>query len=228
MQRKAPEPSKPESFRIELPNTLIPPPINEPPMNGSNLDYTQQMQVLQNSTFYQGLNNHQKLILNQAINSQKNEHAQHQQHPAQTDPVLAAVLANLGLTNQMNLNPQMNLMSLLGANFNMSPSLLGPGPSLLGTNPNNDFNMGFGGSTGLLGHSPFQNQMDYGNSYQNNLYNGPSGEFGGKRGGFRGDNRRRGGRGGNWNQGPIGRGNRGGFQNRNARSNRGNRSRTPP
>ncbi|XP_044742721.1 protein suppressor of sable isoform X2 [Chrysoperla carnea] len=231
-------------------------------INGTNLDYNQQMQLLQNSTFYQGLNNNQKLILNQAISSQKSE-----QNSLQNDPILAAVLANLGLTNNpLNtnsiLNPALGLMSLLNLSSNLNtplvqPSLLGPGPTPLMANlgalgPSNDFNMGGFGvpgnqGTGLLGHSPYQNNMSGppGNDFQfnNDQFFGGM-EFGNNGGnkrndrGYRGDRQNRrgrggGGGGGNWNSGSGGRhggNNRGNFQSRSARSNNrtNNRSRTPP
>ncbi|KAK9875992.1 hypothetical protein WA026_011093 [Henosepilachna vigintioctopunctata] len=135
----------------------------------SIMNYTQQLNTLQSSGFYQSLTSNQKLMLNQELSSRTDQTNSH-------DPILNGILANLNLIPQVtavsnnsttphqNKGPNVggialsilqsiNKMNPLGQNGlmgnpNVNPHMMNPGPPML-----NQINQGVM-QPGLLGAAP--------------------------------------------------------------------------
>ncbi|KAL3270850.1 hypothetical protein HHI36_021368 [Cryptolaemus montrouzieri] len=149
----------------------------------SMMNYTQQLNTLQSSAFYQSLTSNQKLMLNQELASRADQTGSH-------DPILNSILANLNLipgvgnTGTLNTSGQgtnfgialnilqtVNKMTPMSQNGimgpNVNPNMLNPmsqgimQPGLLGAAPGvpnipQDFQMNFDprNQNGLLGNGP--------------------------------------------------------------------------
>ncbi|XP_044763372.1 protein suppressor of sable isoform X2 [Coccinella septempunctata] len=154
-------------------------------LDSSSMSYTQQLNTLQSSAFYQSLTSNQKLMLNQELASRSDQTGSH-------DPILNSILASLNLVPGMGVGgnvPQghgsnfgvaanilqsinkMNTMSQMGPNMmNPNNAMLNPmgqgviQPGLLGAAPGipnmpqQEFPMNFDPRTqnGLLGNGPPQ------------------------------------------------------------------------
>lgn len=124
------------------------------------LTYAQQLSMLQSSPFYQSLTSNQKLMLNQELASRNDQ-------SGMTDPIISAMLANLGLqsgnlgggmqhtaqqtgqalnilnslTGFAQANPLMSMGVAPHVNLNVAPPNLNLGQGLLGPAPgHHDFN----------------------------------------------------------------------------------------
>ncbi|GLV36786.1 suppressor of sable [Carabus blaptoides fortunei] len=102
-QTSPPKPARqdPRRRNVEKPDA--------PKTDISNLSYSQQLQLLQNSVFYQSLTSNQKLMLNQEIASKGEQNTPN-------DPILAGILSSLGLIPSLN-NQNGSAMNIL-ANVN--------------------------------------------------------------------------------------------------------------
>ncbi|KAF5283194.1 hypothetical protein FQA39_LY17386 [Lamprigera yunnana] len=237
---------------------------------GNQMTYSQQLNILQGSAFYQSLTSNQKVLLNQELASKYD-------HSGSNDPTLNGILSNLGLltsgatsiipntnstanTSALNILANINnLNPMLGqaqniipnapfVNQNVNPNILSQNPNvvnqmaqsivqpgLLGAAPGvpnlpPDFQLNFDPRQGgLLGNAPsfnyndnqnFNFNDDYyeeGNNFMESNNTGRGGR--GNRGGFRDRQQQR--RGRSFNNRNVGRN----FRNRNRNN---NRSRTPP
>lgn len=128
------------------------------------MTYAQQLQLLQNSAFYQSLTSNQKLMLNQEIATKADQ-------SVANDPILTGILSNLGLMNSANHNngsatsilANVNSLVPMNANINQNvmPNTIAPNLGPMGMlplganapNPNMLNNPGMG-APGLLGAAP--------------------------------------------------------------------------
>lgn len=97
------------------------------------MSYTQQLNLLQTSTFYQSLTSNQKVLLNQELANQKAMNSGGSQ-----DPLLSGILASLGLVNASpggvagQSGPNLNALSILASVSGGMGGLSGLGQSLIG------------------------------------------------------------------------------------------------
>lgn len=109
----APTPTSPKPPRQDPRRRNIPP-EDKPDLP---LSYNQQLQLLQNSAFYQSLTSNQKLMLNQEIAS-KGEQSPH------NDPILSGILSSLGLIpNQAHNAPALNILNNVNS---LVPPMMNP------------------------------------------------------------------------------------------------------
>ncbi|XP_031330062.1 protein suppressor of sable isoform X2 [Photinus pyralis] len=217
------------------------------------MNYSQQLNILQTSAFYQSLTSNQKVLLNQELASKYD-------HSGSNDPTLNGILSNLGLlSNASAVLPNANTSALnILANINnmtpmmqpsniivpqnqqpfvnqmpqnpnvVQPGLLGAAPGLPNMPP--DFQLNFDPRQGgLLGNAPnynYNNDNSNFNNFNDNYYEDGGGNYVENNPVTRGG---RGGRGGFRDRPRRGGRNFGRNNSRNFRSrNRNNRSRTPP
>lgn len=188
--KQSPSPPKPARQDPRRRNTHPDPPegaqgiVANIPQN-----YSQQLQLLQNSAFYQSLTSNQKVMLNQELASKGDT-------SATNDPILNGVLSSLGLiaplaTNNLAMNilasvnslvPNMQRMNpMMQANIpNMVPSMGGNMPNMpnhsmnqMGPNmqaiPPGMMNMGPNVGPGLLGAAPVMNMGQQQNEFPINF-----------------------------------------------------------
>lgn len=109
--------------------------MEEKALDVAQMNYSQQLNILQTSGFYQSLTSNQKLLLNQELASKSD-------HSGSNDPTLNGILINLGLVPGASAivpitNPAANASALnILANVNNMSQMLGQGPGMMPPNQN--------------------------------------------------------------------------------------------